>query len=628
MARSSQTRTRHVRLGPREIDVVERQDGTSIVRSPHPLPPYRRTMTDCLEQWAVERPNQVFLAERDEEHWRTVSYADAYRAVRSTAQFLLDIGCTSSACLAILSGNGIDHAVVALAAQFIGVPYVPITVSYSQPSSDLVSLRHILAEISPTIMYARDVNQLAHVVENAELPAETTLVSSFGTLRQRSVSRLSDVVTTPATSGVDAANAAVSGGTVAKILYTSGSTATPKGVINTQQMLCSNQEMNLQAFPFLGDGLTMIDWTPWSHTAGSNLVFNMILYNGGTLYIDDGKPTTAEYHRSLRNLRDVSPTAYFNVPAGFSRLAEALAEDGSLRTTFFRHLKLAWSGGGAVSPDVFERIRTLSIEHCGEELLLTRGLGSTETAPSATFANWYTDAGENIGLPLCGLELKLVPLGDTFEMRLRGPSVTPGYYNRDELTRNAFDGEGFYKTGDVLAPVNANDFGQGFVYAGRIGENFKLTSGTWVNVDSLRRRLAALLSPVVQDVILCGDGRASVGMLMVPDLRVARERYVRDAKTPDASVLENPALRRFIGERLAVYRCCNPESSRHADRAMFLPSALSAERDEISEKGFLRSTVIRRRYGGLIDRLYASPADPGVIVPCGLAEPGGELSSR
>ena len=309
--------------------------------------------------------------------------------------------------------------------------------------------------------------------------------------------------------------------------------------------------MNVQAFPFFADELVMLDWSPWNHTAGSNQVFNMVLYNGGTLYIDDGKPTPAEFAKSLRNLRDVSPTVYFNVPRGYEELAGVLDGDAELRGTFFRSLKMMWYAGAALSGPVFEHMRRLAIAQCGEEIMMTSGLGSTETAPSATFANWYSDVSGNIGVPLPGIEMKLVPAGAKLEMRLRGPSITPGYLHRDDLTRAAFDEDGYYKMGDALKPLDPDDFSAGFLFDGRIGEDFKLSSGTWVSVGPLRIALLAQLQPVVRDLVICGQDQNYLAILMIPD-RLRRRRGSGRARVRARSVSRHsrrliPAARRTCG---------------------------------------------------------------------------------
>jgi feruloyl-CoA synthase len=592
-------RQRAVNLGPHDLDVAALAGGGFAVRSPHVLGPYARTMTDRLAHWAAERPQTVFLAERDGSGWSALTYGAALDATRRVAQALLDRGCTAEAGVAILSENGIDHALLALGAQYAGIPYVPVSPPYSLLSTDFAKLRHVLSTFGPALVYARDGARFARAFATDAVAAEMKIVLSEGTLEGRVSERFERLLEKPPTAAVETANARVTNDTVAKILFTSGSTGLPKGVINTQRMLCANQQMNVQAFPFFAEELVMLDWSPWNHTAGSNQVFNMVLHNGGTLYIDDGKPTPVEFAKSLRNLRDVSPTVYFNVPRGYEELAGVLDEDADLRRTFFARLKMMWYAGAALSGPVFEHMRRLAIRECGEEIMMTSGLGSTETAPSATFANWYSDVSGNIGVPLPGIEMKLVPAGAKLEMRLRGPSITPGYLHRDDLTRAAFDEDGYYKMGDALKPLDPDDFSAGFVFDGRIGEDFKLATGTWVSVGPLRIALLAQLAPMVRDLVICGQDQDYLAILMIPDAGVAVD---------DASVRAN------LLARLEAFAAAHPGSSTHVRRAIFLDRPPSIDAGEITDKGSLNNAVIREQRRAFVEQLYSSLDHPAVIA--------------
>jgi feruloyl-CoA synthase len=589
---------RRVNLGPHDLAVTPLAGGGFHVRSPHALQAYPRTMTDRLERWATERPQQIYLAERDGDGWRTLTYAAALDATRRIAQALLDRGCTANAGVAILSENGIDHALLALATQYAGIPYVPVSPPYSLLSTDFAKLRHVLSVFNPRLVYARD-ERYARAFSGDVIAAGLPVVVSNGAIPGRASEPFAQLLETAVTPAVAVANAAVTNDTVAKILFTSGSTGLPKGVINTQRMLCSNQQMNLQAFPFFAEEMVMLDWSPWNHTAGSNQVFNMALFNGGTLYIDDGKPTPADFGKSLRNLRDVSPTVYFNVPRGYEELAKILDDDAELRDTFFRKLKMMWYAGAALSGPVFEHMRRLGIRACGEEIMMTSGIGSTETAPSATFANWYSHVSGNIGVPLPGLEMKLVPAGAKLEMRLRGPSITPGYLHRDDLTRAAFDEDGYYKMGDGLKPLDPNDFSAGFLFDGRIGEDFKLSTGTWVSVGPLRTALLAQLAPAVKDLVICGQDRPYLALLLIADAGV-------DAADED--------VRAFVRERLAAIAAANPGSSTHAARAIFLDRPPSIDAGEITDKGSLNSAIIREGRRDFVEHLYTGFEHPLVIA--------------
>jgi feruloyl-CoA synthase len=590
---------RAVNLGPRDLDVTPLEGGGVILRSPHALEPYPRTMTDRLAHWAERRPDAIYLAERAGVGWRSITYRDAHDAVRALAQALLDRGCSAAAGVAILSENGIDHALLGLAAQYVGIPYAPVSPPYAVLSTDFAKLRHVLANFAPRLVYARDAARFERALTSDVIAPDTGIVLSDGTLGTRPSEPFAVLRATVPTAAIDAANAAVDGDTVAKILFTSGSTGLPKGVINTQRMLCSNQQMNLQAFPFFAEELVMMDWSPWNHTAGSNQVFNLILYNGGTLFIDDGKPTPAEFAKSLRNLRDVAPTLYFNVPRGYEELALVLDSDDALRERFFSNLKMMWYAGAALSGPVFEHMRRLAIRTVGEEIMMTSALGSTETAPSALFANWHSHVSGNVGIPLPGVEMKLVPAGSKLEVRFRGPNITPGYLHRDDLTQAAFDEDGFYKMGDALKPLDPNDYSRGFLFDGRLGEDFKLATGTWVNVAKLRIDLLAHLRPLVRDLVICGHDQPYASALLIPDV-----------DTPP----EDPAVREQLLERLEAFAEANPGSSTHIARAIFLDRPLSIDAGEVTDKGSLNASAIRERRRDLVERLYSSLDHPAVIA--------------
>jgi feruloyl-CoA synthase len=584
---------RAVRLGPRDLDVTRRADGTIVLRSTEPLAPYPRSLTDRLAQWARERPERVFLAERDGAGWRRITYGETERAVRAIAQALLDLGCTAEHGVAILSGNAIDHALLGLGAQVVGIPYAPVSPPYALLSTDFVKLRHVLQTFRPALVYVADDAVFERALRSDAVGALPVVASRAHDAATIPFARLLETVPGPA---VAAANARVGPETVAKVLFTSGSTGLPKGVINTQRMLCSNQQMNLQAFPFFADDLVMLDWSPWNHTAGGNNVVGMVLYNGGTLFIDDGKPTPGEMEKSLRNLREVSPTAYFNVPRGYEELARALAAEPALRRTFFERLRMLWYAGAALAPPVFDAIRRLGVETVGEEIMMSSGLGSTETAPSLLFVNWHGAESGNVGIPVPGVEIKLVPAGAKLELRARGPSVTPGYLHNSELTAAAFDDEGFLKMGDALRPVDPDDFRNGFFFDGRIGEDFKLATGTWVSVGPLRTEMVSLLRPHARDVVLCGADRDELTMLIVGD------------GEPD------DAVRGVVRERLAAYAREHPGSSTHVRRAIFLDTPPSIDAGEITDKGSLNNAIMRERRAHLIARLYAPSPDPAIIT--------------
>jgi feruloyl-CoA synthase len=608
-------RRRPLAFGPHDLEVTKRDDGSYLVRSPHALEPYPRAITDRLVHWAAQRPDRIYLADRTRgvADWRTITYAETLRAVRALAQALLDLGCTAERGCAILSENGIEHALLGLAAMYAGVPYAPISPAYATMSTDYAKLAHCLGVFAPAVVFAVDAERYAPALTSHAVDPTLPVILAFGSLPGRTTHAFETLRATTATAAVDRANAAVTPDTVAKILFTSGSTGLPKGVINTQRMLCSNQQMGLQSFPFWADDIVMVDWSPWNHTAGSNQTFNMVLYNGGTMYVDDGKPTPRDFAKTLRNLRGVSPTIYFNVPRGYDELARTLDDDDDLRRSFFRDLKMMWYAGAALSAPIFEHMRRLAIRETGEEILMTSGLGSTETAPSALFANFYNEISGNVGVPQMGLDVKLVPVNEKLELRVKGPSITPGYLHRDDLTAAAFDDEGYYMMGDGLVPVDPDDFSKGFLFDGRIGEDFKLATGTWVSVGTLRTAMIAELQPVVRDVVICGADQDYLSMLLVADANAARE-VAGDPTLDDADAFAHPNVRAFVADRLAAHAARNSGSSTRVLRAIFLDSPPSIDAGEITDKGSLNNGVMRKRRAALIEHLYSSVDHPLVIA--------------
>ena len=598
-------------LGPRELEVTRRGDGTILMRSREALGAYPRAMPDRLVHWAMQHPERTFLAERpaDGHDWRRISYAETLHAVRALAQAVIDQGASASRGVAILSGNGIDHALIALACQYAGIAYAPISPPYALESATYERLRACMWSFDPALVFVDDADRFARALASDAIDPALPVIATRGAVPKRRTLVLATLRDTQPRASVDAAFAALAPETVAKILFTSGSTGVPKGVINTQRMLCSNQQMALQAFPFWADAPVMVDWLPWSHTAGSNQTFNLVLFNGGTMYIDGGKPTTHGFAETIRNLRDVSPTLYFNVPRGYDELAAALATDADLRGSFFRRLRMMWYAGAALAQPVFAAMRRFAIEETGAEVLMTSSLGSTETAPSSLFASFQPTTSGNVGVPLPGVELKLVPREGKCELGVRGPSVTPGYLRRDDLTTAAFDEDGYYRTGDAVAPIDPHDFRAGFRFDGRFGEDFKLTTGTWVSVSALRNDVLGALVPAVRDVVICGADRDDVTMLAVA-----------------GGDPHDPALRSRIAETLADLARANPGSSMHIARAIVLDPPPSLDDGEITDKGSLNAGIIRKRRDGLIAHLYDRRGHPLVIAPQG-GRPAGDQAT-
>ena len=574
-----------LRFAPAEVEVEKRADGVIVLRSPLALAPYARAVGDWLVHWSRYGPDRVFLAEREGDHWRRLTYWDALTSVRCIGQALLDLGLDrEERPVAILSENSIDHALLALGAMHVGVPVAPISPAYSLMSKDYTKLKYIFELLQPGLVFAGDPLKFASAL--AAVGATATPID-----------RLLGATPGPA---VDAAFSRLTPDTTAKILFTSGSTGIPKGVINTHRMLCANQQMLAQVWPFLsGKAQTLVDWLPWNHTFGGNFCFNMMLSLGGTLTIDAGKPAPGLVDITVRNLREVSPTLYFNVPRGYDLLLPHLENDAALRHSFFRDLDLVFYAGAGLPSNLWERLERLAIAEKDGALSMVSSWGSTETAPSAATVHYPIERAGVIGLPNPGCELKLVPSAGKLEVRVRGPHVTPGYFRREDLTREAFDEEGFYRIGDALKFADPDVPERGLVFDGRVAEDFKLTTGTWVAVGALRVKVIAALDPYVQDAVITGHDRDDVGLLL----------FLNPVTTKG---LEPERLRERIREALTTWSNEGGSSTRPV-RALIMADPPSIDGNEITDKGYINQRAVLERRAALVDRLYADDAD--VITP-------------
>jgi feruloyl-CoA synthase len=611
---------RRVALGPAEAIFEYRQDGSILARSPHALPPYPAKLTERLVHWARKTPERVFIAQRGPDaQWRCLTYAQTLDQVRAIAQALAERDLSAQRPIAILSENGIEHALLALAAMHIGVPYAPISPAYSLVSADHARLRYILDQLTPGLVFAADGAQYAKAIA-AALPRDAELIVCERPVPGHAATLFGDLTARTPTQAVDRLHAAAGPDAIAKILFTSGSTGQPKGVINTQRMLCSNQVMLATALPLLCETPPVIvDWLPWNHTFGGNHNFGLVLYNGGTLYIDDGKPLPGLFDRSVRNLREIAPTVYFNVPRGYEELAAWLKRDAALRRTFFSRVAMLFYAGAGLPQPVWDAFDELAVATCGERILWITGLGATETAPLATLANWDSGRAGVIGLPVVGQEMKLVPAGDKLEARFRGPNVTPGYWRQPELTRAAFDEEGYYRMGDAVRLLDRERPEKGLVFDGRLAEDFKLSSGTWASVGPLRARFIAAAAPLAQDVVITGHDRAFIGALVLPRLDQCRTlcaRLPQDA--PPGAVLSHPAVRARFQDLLDQLAREATGSATRIERALLLDEPPSIDAGEITDKGSINQRAVLERRAALVEELYAEP--PSNRVLC--ARPG------
>jgi feruloyl-CoA synthase len=590
-----------VRFAPAVVALSAREGGGFVLRSPQPLAPFARRVGDWLERWAGEAPARTFLAERDATRgWRRVTYAEAFSAVRAIAQGLLDLGAAPDRPVVLLSENGVDHALVQLAAMHAAIPAAPVSPAYSLVSRDFAKLREIVATVGPGVVFADDPALYANAL--AAALSGVPLLASRGSANA-TVSALGS-----ASPGIalDRASASVGPDTIAKILFTSGSTGTPKGVVNTQRMLCSNQQAIAQVWPLLAERPpVVVDWLPWSHTFGGNHNFNMVLASGGTLYIDAGKPAPGRFDETIANLREVSPTLYFNVPRGFERLAAALEEDDSLAQRFFADLDLLFYAAAALPQSTWERLERLAARHRpGRGVPFVSAWGSTETAPLVTSVHFPIDRAGVIGLPAPGVELKLVPApgaGEKLEMRVRGPNVTPGYWERGGSVRPiALDDEGFLPTGDAGRLADDGAPARGVLFDGRTAENFKLTSGTWVAVGELRVRAITACAPLVQDAVVAGHDRDYVALLV----------FLSPATVDSVE----SHLRARLASALRAYNEAHPGSSSRVSRALVVDEPPSIDGGEITDKGYINQRAVLTRRAHLVERLYAEAPDEAVIV--------------
>ena len=591
-----------------------RADGATLVRSAEALQPHPTRLTDRLLHWAAVAPQRSLAAKRvDSGDWRHLSYAQALASARAIAQALIDRGLTANRPVAILSDNDLEHLQLALGAMLAGVPYATVSPAYSLLSQDHGKLRHILNMLTPGLVFASDASY-ARAIE-AAVDRDATVVLTRGRLDGRDTVAFDELLATVPTAQVDAAHAAVGPDTIAKFLFTSGSTKLPKGVINTQRMLCANQQQILQCFPTLGEEPpVLVDWLPWNHTFGGNHNVGLTIYNGGTLYIDEGKPVPALVGETLRNLREIAPTVYFNVPKGFEEIANALEVDESLRARFFSRVKMLFFAGAGLSQPVWDKLDRMAEIACGERIRMLTGLGMTETAPFAVCANGAVVRSGVVGLPAPGVELKLVPMGDKLEVRYRGPNVTPGYWRAPEQTAEHFDEEGWYASGDALKYIDPAQPQLGLMFDGRIAEDFKLSTGTFVSVGPLRARVIAAGDPCVQDVVVTGLNHDDIGLLIFPRIDSCRALSGLPASASMADVLEEAPVRHFFQNLVDQMYAAGTGSATRVARALVMAKPPSIDLGEITDKGSINQRAVRSHRPDLVTALYAEPPGAGIFV--------------
>jgi feruloyl-CoA synthase len=600
-------KVRAVHLRKTGATLTHRADGAFIIRAEERLEAYPRVLTERLIDWARAAPNRALAAKRGRDGaWRTLPYGEAFDKVRNLGQAFLDRRLSAERPMAILSDNGLEHLLLMLAGQHVGVPTASIASAYSLISKDFAKLRHVMKILRPGMVFVANAEQYRRALE-AAIDPEIEIVCAENPIGAPGLTGFDELAATPATSAVDRAHAGIQPDDVAKFLFSSGSTGLPKAVINTHRMICSNQQMILQGFRFLGDAPPVIvDWMPWNHTAGGNHNTGMTVYNGGTLYIDDGRPTTQGIAETVRNLREIAPTVFFNMPRGYDLLLGYLQKDKPLRENFFSRLKFMFYAGAALSQPLWDGYRRLMMETCGERVLMATGLGATETSPMALQCTWDSKRAGAIGIPMPGVEAKVVPIGDKMEIRVKGPNVTPGYWRDPELTRQAFDEEGYYRFGDAVCFVDEADINKGLLFDGRLAEDFKLASGTFVNVGPLRNRIIHWFAPYVLDAVITGHDRNFLGMLVMPNLEACRTLAAGSpVGAPAAEILRSAAVRAKFTRLLESFATQATGNSNCVERMVLLEEPASLDRGEITDKGSLNQRVILENRALLVEQIYA-----------------------
>lgn len=605
---------RQVALGMPDVRIEERA-GNIYLTAQEALQPLPDRLLDRLVHWADVRGPETFVARRGADgEWQRISYGEMLERVRCVAAHLMDHDLGPQRPLVILSGNDLEHLQLALAAMYIGVPYCPVSPAYSLVARDFTKLDHIFELLQPGLVAAADGGAFSRAIESA-VPVETPLVLVQGEAPGRVVHAFSSLLAPRDLAAADAAFARTGPDTIAKFLFTSGSTKLPKAVVTTQRMLCANQQMLLQTFPDFGvEPPVLVDWLPWNHTFGGSHNVGIVLYNGGTLYMDDGRPVPQLFQETLRNLRDISPTAYLTVPKGWEELVTALEQDAALRDSFFARIKLFFFAGAGLSQAVWDRLDRVAEQHCGERIRMMAGLGMTETAPSCTFTTGPLSMAGYIGLPAPGCEVKLTPVEGKLEGRFRGPHVMPGYWRQDELNRQAFDEEGFYCSGDALRFADPQRPELGLMFDGRLAEDFKLGTGVFVSVGPLRTRVILAGSPVIQDVVITGPDRQCLGLLVFLNPAASREW----ARLPESASYQDIAnastMREWLRELLARLNREATGLASHIAWACLMTEAPSLDAGEITDKGSINQRAVLARRAALIDELYSDPSSKCVLA--------------
>lgn len=599
------------------VEAVRSGEANWLLRDPRGLATPKRSIIDYLMHWSEYAPERAMLCARDGKGgWDEITYGEMRISAASFAQFLIDQAIGPEQRIVILSGNSIEHAIVALGAMMAGVAYVPVSPAYALMPGGRGKLKSVFDTVHPSLIFAQNGRLFESAIEDNRTKG-VPVICAESLPDGRPYTLLDRILETKATADVERAYKQTTPDTTAKILFSSGSTGWPKGVINTQQMLCTNMAMcdamwtdEENSFPY-----ETVNWMPWNHTMAGNGLFNRSLRQGGTYYIDDGRPLPGEFSKTVANLREISPHSYSDVPAGYAMLTDAMEQDSGLRDSFFKNLRFVQYAGASLPLEVWRRFQKLSVMARGVRMPFLTGYGCTETGPLITQLYWPVEGSGFIGIPVAGVELKLLKVDENrFEARARGPNVTPGYLAEAQLTEDAFDKDGFYRTGDAVAFVDTQDMSRGLRFDSRIVEDFKLLSGTFVAVGAVRANVVSALSPYATDIVVTGENRSYIGALVWLNVAACQRLLPEDERNVSAEALvKMPVIRNAITEKLLSYNKDNPASSTRIERAIILTEPPSSEHNEITDKGYINQRAVLNRRADDVKQLYAEGAAGSVI---------------